>query len=283
MKALKLTALCLVVSLMMAVPVAKGDAVWNRQTDWAADPAAESIGGPLNPSPDSAGNPAYKHVWATGTGLDDPTVVNRWYAQPGTPMVWDPSWAGGPRKLWAVANDVAANIRSDLMTQVTTGWTGTYAPMVRWENPTGARMGIKATGTLRLEWYGSYTSDPTVDVVIARVGSMPGDIQELKSWSVNYSQAEVIQGSTSGMFFNISDLDITPAYAIVKADDTIVWSLRSRQTAMDFSTSVRLVDTSLILTEVPESEVPEPLTVGLLLCGGVGMLFHRRRSRRSAE
>jgi len=284
MKTLKLTALLLAASLICAVPVAKAEVVWDRQADWAADPATTTVNGPGNFTPDFAKNPTYKNVWTTGSGLNDPTASNRWYAQIGTPMVWDPSWAGGTKKLFAQELDTAPNIRWDLMSQVTSGATRMNAPVVQWHNPTDAVIGIKVTGSIDLQWFGwDYVigGNPTVDVVVSLIGPSHGDIQDLATWSVNRRDAEYIPGSSSGRHILLDDLDITPAYAAVGPDDMLVWSLRTRQPDYNQGpdTIVRMLD-DITITQVDMSEVPEPLTVGLLLCGGMGMLARRRRRRR---
>jgi len=184
MKALKLTALVLAVSLLVSMSTAKGAAVWNRQIDWGAPTPGPAVA-PSNPSPDGLGSLTYGHVWSEGTGLDDPDVASRWYAQPGTAMEWDPSWivASGGKKLWAVTDNQAANIRWDLMTQVTSGHTATFAPMVQWHNPSNETMNIEAGGMMRLEWYGDHAdTDPTVDVVVARVGGAHHGAKEADSF-----------------------------------------------------------------------------------------------------
>jgi len=285
MKALTLTALLLAVSLAVFVPVAKGDvgATWDRQAAWGNDAATQTPGGPLNPSPDFAGNPTYGYVWATGSGLNDFNPANRWYAQIGTPMVWDPTWAGGTKKLWAQADDIAPNIRWDLMSQVTSGWTRKNAPVVQWRNPTGSLIGVKVTGRIRVEWFGDdyvVGGNPNVDIAIARI-TQTGVVHDLATWTINRRNAGWIGGASTGKFINIDDLDITPVYAAVNPSDMIVWSFRTRDFNQGPDTAVRMLD-DIVITEVEMSEVPEPLTVGLLACGGLGMLVRRRKRHRSA-
>jgi len=282
MKLLKLTAMLLAVSLIVSVPMAKGAAfvIWDREADWTSNPDTQSPGGPTNPSPDSGNNPTYNHVWAAGEGLDGP-MADRWYVQPGTPMVWDPEWAGDDEKLvWAQEDDVLPIIRWDMMVQVTSGWTRKNAPVVQWQNPMGATIAVTVTGSFALQWFGTYGAEPTVDVVVARIGSAPDDVEDLATWTVSRGDATPIEGSETGMSMLLQGLS-TPAF-VVEPDDMIVWSLRTRDFNQGPDTIVRAFD-NVVITQVDMGEVvPEPMTVGLLLCGALGLLAKRRRNRRRA-
>jgi len=231
---------------VFSAPGAQATNTWDREADW-------NFGGGPNPALDGSGNPAYRYVWSTGRGLNNPVAADRWYAKNGALMVWDPNWAGGPKSVWAAGNDTPPNIRWDLMTCMTTGdATSTNRPMVQWQSPPGSDWAVTVTGDLSIQWFGTYTSDPLVDVVIARIGQGAGVIEELATWSVRRSDATPLPSPSTGWSLDISGIATDTIF--VSPTDRIVWSLRSRVANLGGGTSVRMID-NLVVSGSPIQEI----------------------------
>ncbi len=211
--------------------------MWNRRADFVPGSAPGANFNAGNPSPDALGAPVWTCEFALGgEGLDGQP---RWYTRPTALLSWDPlfdgfgAWTAGDDTPPAIHRDFALHFRASADTL-------SRAPILRWRNPLSSSATIDIEGMLRVTWGGVLnTSDAHVDVVIVQFSSAGA--------ATTLFQTTVTKPMPNDQIESVP-VDIALVGVPVAPGDSIVYSLRARQTAADPTHYVGVLDEALVFT-----------------------------------